>query len=43
MIMLESKNGIKGTLHQEESKGKEKESDRLRKKQRIQGESSGDR
>ena len=27
----------------EESKGKEKESDRLRKKQRIQGESSGDR
>ena len=38
VIVLESENGNKGTLHKE-SKAKEKESDRLRKKQCIQGES----
>ena len=42
MIVLESENenGNKGTLAaSEESKAKEKESDRLRKKRCIQGES----
>ena len=38
VILLESENGNKGTLHQE-SKTKEKESDRLRKKRCIQRES----
>ena len=40
VIVLESENGNKGTLAaSEESKAKEKESDRLRKKRYIQGES----
>ena len=44
MIALESANGNRGTLHRKSlSKTKEKESDRLRKKRCIQGESSGDR
>ena len=39
MIVLANKNGRKGTLR---DKAKEKESDRLRKKRCMQGESSGD-
>ena len=40
VIVLESENGNKGTFAaSEESKAKEKESDRLRKKRCIQGES----
>ena len=43
MIVIERENTNKGTLPLK-SKTKEKESDRLRKKQQcIQGESSGDR
>ena len=42
MIVPESKNEIKDTAS-EESKAKEKESDRLMEEASIQGESSGDR
>ena len=42
VIVLESINGNKGTAS-EESKAKEKDSDKVTKKKSIQGESSGDR
>ena len=42
MIVLESENGKQRDTASKESKAKEKESDRLRKKGCTQGESNGD-